>query len=108
MYWWADAIIYLIDGTIRPDNDKFTENLGQFKYMLNLIEVEMPILVLVNKQDLVDQNPMKPEEVVNSYEINTLLNRSMTLLPTSAKYGEGVDTAMQWMMEKLSELMEFN
>lgn len=103
----ADAIIYLIDGTIKTDHEKFQENLGQFKYMLNLIEVEMPILVMVNKQDLVEQNPMKPEEVVQAYEINTLLNRSMTLLPTSAKFGEGVDTAMQWMMEKLSEIVEF-
>ena len=101
----ADAIIYLIDGTIKPDQDKFKENLNQFKYMLNLIEAEMPILVLVNKQDLVDQKPMKPEEAVEAYEINTLLNRSMTLLSTSAKFGEGVDIAMQWMIEKLSEIM---
>jgi ADP-ribosylation factor-like protein 1 len=102
----ADAIVYLIDGTIRPDNDKFKENLTQFKYMLNLIEAEMPILVLVNKQDLVNQNPMKPEEAAECYEINTLINRSLTLLATSAKFGEGVDIAMQWMIEKLAEIME--
>ena len=59
--------------------------------MLNLIEDEMPILVLVNKQDLVDQQPLKPEEVVEVYEINTL--------------GEGVDIAMQWMIEKLTEIL---
>lgn len=101
----ADAIIYLIDGTIRPDNDKFKETLGQFKYMLNLIETEMPILVLVNKQDLKDQHPMEAEEAAEAYEINRLLNRSLTLVPTSAKFGEGVDIAMQWMIEKLSDLM---
>ena len=101
----ADAILYLIDGTVKPDDDKFKENLGQFKYMLNLIESEMPILVLVNKQDLVELQPMKPEDVAEAYEINTLLNRSLTLLPTSAKYGEGVDIAMQWMIEKLAEIM---
>lgn len=101
----ADAIVYLIDGTIRPTDDKFKEILGQFKYMLNLIETEMPILVLVNKQDLVDQNPMKAEEAVEAYEINTLLNRSLTIIPTSAKFGEGVDIAMQWMIEKLTEIM---
>ena len=101
----ADAILYLIDGTVKPDDDKFKENLGQFMYMLNLIESEMPILVLVNKQDLVELQPMKPEDVAEAYEINTLLNRSLTLLPTSAKYGEGVDIAMQWMIEKLAEFM---
>lgn len=101
----ADAIVYLIDGTIKPDHEKFKENLGQFKYMLNLIENEMPILVLVNKQDLIDQNPMKADEAAEVYEINTLLNRSLTLLPTSAKFGEGVDLAMQWMIEKLAEIM---
>ena len=101
----ADAIVYIIDGTIKSDHEKFKENIGQFKYMLNLIENEMPILVLVNKQDLTDQNPMKAEEAAEAYEINTLLNRSLTLLPTSAKFGEGVDIAMQWMIEKLSEIM---
>ena len=101
----ADALVYLIDGTIKSDDDKFKENLNQFKYMLNLIEDEMPILVLVNKQDLIDQHPLKPEEVVEVYEINTLLNRSMTLLPSSAKFGEGVDIAMQWMIEKLTEIL---
>lgn len=102
----ADAIIYLIDATIRPDHDKFMENLGQFKYMLNLIENEMPILVLVNKQDLKEENPLTPEEAAEVFEITSIVNRSITLLPTSAKFGEGVDIAMQWMMEKLTEIME--
>lgn len=102
----ADAIVYLIDATIKPDQEKFKENLGQFKYMLNLIETEMPILVLVNKQDLVEEQPITPEDAAEAYEINTLLNRSLTLLPTSAKFGQGVDTAMQWMVEKLTEIME--
>ena len=101
----ADAIIYLIDATIKPDHDKFKENLGQFKYMLNLIETEMPILVLVNKQDLKEEHPLTPEEAAEAFEITSIVNRSITLLPTSAKFGEGVDTAMEWMMEKLAEIM---
>ena len=48
---------------------------------------------------------MKAEEAVEAYEINTLLNRSLTIIPTSAKFGEGVDIAMQWMIEKLTEIM---
>ena len=101
----ADAIVYLIDGTIKPDNERFKEILGQFKYMLNLIESEMPILVLVNKQDLLEQHPMNAEEAIAAFEINRLLNRSLTLVPTSAKYGEGVDIAMQWMIEKLTDIL---
>lgn len=95
----ADAIIYLFDGTIDIASSKFNENLKQFKYMLNLIETEMPLLVLVNKQDL--PNCVSAEDFVEASEINKLIERSMTFLQTSAKYGDGVETAIQWLIDKL-------
>lgn len=97
----ADAIVYIVDGTVRPSADSFTASHQQFQYMLNLVESELPLLILINKQDLAGQNPMTVEEASQAYGIGELVGRSMSLLPTSAKYGEGVEVAMQWIIEKL-------
>ena len=101
----ADAIVYLFDGTIAIGSSKFNENLGQFKYMLDIIETSIPLLVLINKQDL--PNCVAAEDFVEASEINKLINRSMTFLQTSAKYGDGVETAIQWLIEKLNAINTF-
>lgn len=96
----ADAIIYLFDGTIGIYTSKFKENLKHFKYMLDLVATEIPLLVLINKQDLPDC--VSAEDFIGASEINKLINRSMTFLQTSAKYGDGVETAIQWLIDKLT------
>lgn len=102
----ADAVVYLIDGLVRPEHPEFKDALIQFKYMLNLVNPDVPLLILVNKQDLKEQNPLKAEEAFSLFEINKLVGRSMNLLPSSAKFGDGVETAMKWLTEKLRELLE--
>lgn len=96
----ADAVIYLFDGTIKFDSEIFKENLRHFEYMLNLIEKEIPLLILINKQDLPDC--VSADEFSSVVGLDKLSNRSMTFLQTSAKYGDGVENAMMWLIEKLT------
>ena len=96
----ADAVIYLFDGTIALDSPEFLGNLKQFEYVLKIVETEIPLLILINKQDL--PNCVSAEEFIGISGLNKLIIRSMTFLQTSAKYGNGVETAMQWLIEKLS------
>ena len=98
----ADAVVYLFDGTIKLDSEIFKENLKQFEYMLNLIENEIPLLILINKQDLPDC--VSAEKFISSASLNELINRSMIFLQTSAKYGDGVENAMNWLIDKLTLL----
>ncbi|MFX0094708.1 MAG: ADP-ribosylation factor-like protein, partial [Candidatus Hodarchaeota archaeon] len=100
----ADAVIYMIDGTIRPEHPDFKESLIQFKYMLNLVEPETPLLILVNKQDLIEENPLTIKEAIVHFEINKITGRSMSLLPSSAKYGDGIEIAMKWLVKRLNEI----
>ena len=99
----ANAVVYLIDGTIRPtsDSDAFEMSLFSFEYMLELLPPNQPILILINKQDLVEMNPISAEEATQLYPIRNLIGRSINVLPTSAKYGNGVDIAIKWLVEKL-------
>jgi small GTP-binding protein len=95
----ADAILYLFDGTISLDSPTFEENLKQFANVLKIIELEIPLLILINKQDLPNYTPA--EEFSHSFGLHNLTSRSMTLLQTSAKYGDGVENAMKWLIEKI-------
>ena len=96
----ADGVIYLFDGTIKLDSETFKQNKKQFEYMLDLIENEIPLLILINKQDLPEC--ISAEQFIESTELNKIKNRSMVFLQTSAKYGNGVENAMNWLVEKLN------
>ena len=101
----ADAVIYVIDGTIRKNDssDTFETSKFSFDYMLTIVEEKTPILILVNKQDLIDDNPMTAQEAISLYGIGDLVGRSFNILPSSAKYGDGVETAIEWLVDKIAE-----
>lgn len=102
----ADAVIYVIDGTVKSASDTavFEESKFSFDYMLSLVEKNIPILILINKQDLKDQNPLTVQDSVELYDISQLIGRSFNILPTSAKFGDGVETAVLWLVDKIQEL----
>ena len=102
----ADAVIYVIDGIVKSSSDTavFEESKFSFDYMLSLVERNIPILILINKQDLKDQNPLTVQESVELYDISQLVGRSFNILPTSAKFGDGVETAILWLVDKIQEL----
>ncbi|MFX0094357.1 MAG: ADP-ribosylation factor-like protein [Candidatus Hodarchaeota archaeon] len=101
----ADAVIYVIDGTTKASESdtKWETSLFQFEYMLGLVDKGMPILILVNKQDLTELNPLTTEEAIKLYGIQNLASRSFVVLPSSAKYGDGVQAAIEWLVEKMAE-----
>ncbi|MHA1212269.1 MAG: ADP-ribosylation factor-like protein [Candidatus Heimdallarchaeota archaeon] len=101
----ADAVIYVIDGIVKPTNqsDIFEVSKFSFDYMLSIVEEKKPLLILINKQDLVDESPLSAQESIKLYNISDLVGRSFNILPTSAKYGDGVETAMLWLIDKIQE-----
>lgn len=101
----ADGIIYVIDGTVKPTsaNSDFEASKFSFDYMLEIVDVKKPMLILINKQDLVEQNPLTAENAIDVYDINKLKGRSFNVLPGSAKYGEGIHTAVEWLLNKISK-----
>ena len=102
----ADAVIYVIDGIVKSSSDTavFEESKFSFDYMLSIVERNIPILILINKQDLKDQNPLTVQDSAELYDISQLVGRSFNILPTSAKFGDGVETAILWLVDKIQEL----
>ncbi|MHA1211084.1 MAG: ADP-ribosylation factor-like protein [Candidatus Heimdallarchaeota archaeon] len=101
----ANAVIYVIDGTIRKNenSDAFEVAKFSFDYMLTIVDKDVPILILVNKQDLTEINPLSAQEAIEMYDITNLIGRSFNILPSSAKYGEGVEIAIEWLVDKIAE-----
>ena len=96
----AEAVIYIFDGTIQPTSEFFSGMVSQFDYMLKLLGNEIPLLILINKQDL--PNCIPAEEYIKMVGLTKLKKRSMAVLPSSAKFGEGLDTAFLWLIENLN------
>jgi small GTP-binding protein len=101
----ADAVIYVIDSLIekREGDARFESSKFAFDYMLNLVQTGIPILILMNKQDLTNQNPLSCKDAINVYGIDQLVGRSFNILPSSAKFGDGVEFAMEWLVDKIME-----
>jgi len=99
----ANAVIFVIDATIKEEDNAEMYELSkeQFAYALDIIPEDMPLLVLLNKQDLKEKNPMGPKEAFQIFNMALFQNRTVAYLPTSAKYGDGVEEAMSWLVDKI-------
>ena len=102
----ADAVIYVIDSTVKQsENDAhFETSKFAFDYMLTIVESDTPILILMNKQDLENLGPLSCKDAIYFYGIDQLVGRSFNILPTSAKFGDGVEFAMDWLVDKIAEV----
>lgn len=100
----SNAVIYLIDSTIRPEKDinTFNNHLQQFAYVMNIIPEGMTLMILLNKQDLVDQNPITTKEFPKYYPFDNFVNKTIAFYPTSAKFGNGVEQAFNWFIDVLA------
>jgi small GTP-binding protein len=105
----ADSVIYLIDGTVTPNTDQISFEVSKFSfdYMLDILEKDMPILVLVNKQDEVVNSDFSLQETILNYDIGRLIDRRFNIVGCSVKTGDGVKEALEWLAEEVhSETIE--
>ena len=89
----TDLIIFLVDvSTTAGRGDKWIAK--------NLLEVNIPILMVFNKSDLI-KNDLKREENIISYK--TLFNQNLPTFKISAKTGRNIDTLIENIIRKLPE-----
>ena len=99
----ADAVIFVIDATVRKENspEMYSVSQSQFEYALDIVPEDVPLLVLLNKQDLKEKNPMDAKEALQIFNMALFQDRTVAYLPCSAKLGDGVDVAMSWLIDNL-------
>ncbi len=96
----SNCILYLIDSTVR-DPIQLNEEIKQFKYILNILEEDSILLILLNKQDLEQKNPIKIAEFNTIYPINEITINKYYVFETSGKYGIGLEAVIDKMIELL-------
>jgi len=102
----ADSVIYLIDGTITPNSDQISFEVSKFSfdYMLDIIEKDMPLLLLINKQDEIENTEKSIQETIENYDIGRLINRRFNVVNCSVKTGEGVKEGLEWLAEEINSV----
>ncbi len=60
----------------------------------------VPLMVMANKQDLL--NALSQDEITIELGLNELRDRTWQILPCSAKTGEGLQDAMEWIVEQIN------
>lgn len=78
--------------------DVFEDRFNHEKMYEKLVDLKLPILVLINKIDLIDQ--AKLEERVEHW---AKMFPNASILPISALHKSNVDMAMQWIIKQLPE-----
>ncbi len=89
----ADLILFLVDGSEPAGRgDKWIAE--------NILNSEVPILIILNKMDLV-KNPLKVEENLLTYKL--LFEKNIQTLKISAKTGRNKDNLVEHIMKRLPE-----
>eukprot|EP00126_Sphaerothecum_destruens_P007636 Sdes_comp19926_c0_seq1m12364 len=93
----TDAVIYVVDSA---DRERMSISKTELVSMLEEEELKNALLmVFANKQDI--PGSMKPSEVSISLGLSALKNRTWSIFKTSAKNGEGLEEAMEWLVNNL-------
>ncbi|KAF6017552.1 ARL1 [Bugula neritina] len=94
----TDAIIYVVDSR---DRDRIGISKQELVGMLEEEELAGAVLVvLANKQDI--EGAMTPAEVANALGLSKIKNRKYQIFKTSATKGVGLDEAMEWLTNTLT------
>jgi len=93
----TDAIIYVVDSV---DKERIGISKQELIAMLEEDELKKAILVVfANKQDM--EGAMSASEVSNALGLAALKSRTWSIFKTSATKGEGLDEAMEWLVDSL-------
>ena len=94
----TDALIYVINSADKKRVEETGEELSQL-----LEEDQMngvPLLVLANKQDLV--NALSAKDVAEGLGLFSIRDRPWQIQPCSAKTGEGLKDGMEWLIKQIN------
>lgn len=97
-YDQTDALIYVIDSA---DKKRIEETGIELQQLLDEEKLaDSPLLIMANKQDLV--SAMSLEEIDEELKLSSIRGRTWKILPCSAKTGEGLKEAMEWLVEQVN------
>jgi len=94
----TDALIYVIDSA---DKKRIMETGVELRNLLQEDKLQnVPLLVFANKQDIL--SALSTDEIISELGLKDLRGITWSMLPCSAKSGEGLHEGMEWVVEQVN------
>lgn len=95
----TDALVYVIDSA---DQNRVEETGIELNELIDDEKLDtVPVLVLANKQDLV--NALSAKDIATSLNLVNIRDRQWQINAVSAKTGDGLDDAFQWLVNTIDK-----
>lgn len=93
----TDALVYVIDAA---DERRLLESGSELNLLLQEEKLAgVPLLIFANKQDL--EGAMTPQKIAETLQLHLIRDRTWQIQGCSAKTGEGIQQAMEWMVRQI-------
>ncbi|KAJ3312932.1 hypothetical protein HDV04_002589 [Boothiomyces sp. JEL0838] len=94
-----DALVFVVDVTDKDRMSIVKEELEQFIHHKS--KRRIPILILANKTDL--EEGLSPSDCSSALSLDSIKDRTWTIIPCSASDGRGVLDAFKWLSSSLNK-----
>lgn len=95
----TDALVYVIDSA---DSNRVEETGVELNDLIDDEKLDtIPVLVLANKQDL--NSAMTAQEIAKTLNLVNIRDRQWQINGVSAKTGDGLDKAFQWLVATIDK-----
>ncbi len=97
----SDIIFYLVDAVVTKENNAelLEAHIEQFSKFCDLLDEDNKVIILLNKQDLEDNNPMKAQEFKDHYPLSKINIKALGIEMISAKFGSRIPEVLKWVTE---------
>nr|CAD7602437.1 unnamed protein product [Timema genevievae] len=96
-YAESHALIYIVDSS---DRDRIPDSKEAFDKMISSESlIGVPLLVLANKQDLVDCMGVRDVKPIFNKSAHLIGRRDCMVMPVSALTGDGIDEGIHWLVD---------
>eukprot|EP00695_Tsukubamonas_globosa_P003164 TRINITY_DN497_c0_g1_i1.p1 TRINITY_DN497_c0_g1~~TRINITY_DN497_c0_g1_i1.p1 ORF type:complete len:205 (+),score=83.38 TRINITY_DN497_c0_g1_i1:75-617(+) len=97
----TDGLVFVIDSA---DRKRLEESGVELNLLLEEEQLaRVPLLILANKQDLLNALPAK--EIAEGLSLHSIRDREWQIQPCSAKTGDGLGTAMEWLVKAIPNVI---
>jgi len=93
----SDCLIYVIDSSDKRRLKESGQELNELLQEDKLVDI--PLLILANKQDLLQATPA--DDISESLSLHNIRDRTWSIQACSAKTGEGLQDGMEWVVSQL-------
>lgn len=100
----AEAVIFVVDSSDKLRTVVARDELESLLNHSDIRDKQIPICCLANKRDI--QDAMSAVEVADKMGLDSIKNKPYSIFATNALTGEGLNSAMDWLSEQITNMKQ--